>query len=558
MNFRVKKHAVSLEKSFGRIILEAINFEDMGLKPELLAAIQEKGYAYPTPIQAQAIMPALAGQDVMGQAQTGTGKTASFAIPVLNKIHAGGGLQALTLCPTRELAVQVAEEFNALGKKGRFFCLPIYGGQPIGYQIRNLLRRPEIIVATPGRLIDHYNRKTISLEGLTNVILDEADEMLDMGFMPDIEKILALCPEDRQTFLFSATLADDVQRIARRFLKSPLLIKIKSEELTVSLTQQFYYRVSPNQKVETLCRVIDVEQPQVCLVFCRTKKGADTLALILNRRGYPAQALHGDMSQNERDSVMDRFRAGDIRILVATDLAARGLDVDMITHVVNYDIPENPAVYVHRIGRTGRAGRDGIAITLVEPSQLRLMKLIEKHTGKRVIARVLPSLQDALQKRKEDITIRILEACEDPLETYQDTVADLLAKQPPEVVLAALIKLLMDEGPELETTELAAVDPSRAHVEISIGRRQGVNPRRLVEFITAHTRLKPFQVGDIDIQGNSCLVEVPIQAADEVSALFEHGARLWFNKTGGRDNNQKPFRGRNDRPRERQQPRFPR
>jgi ATP-dependent RNA helicase DeaD len=529
--------------------LEIGNFEDMGLKPELMQAIRDKGYVYPTPIQAQTIMPALSGRDVMGQAQTGTGKTASFAIPVLNRIRPGGGLQALTLCPTRELAVQVAEEFNSLGKKDHFFCLAIYGGQPIGYQIRSLLRRPEVIVATPGRLLDHHNRKTIALDGLTNVILDEADEMLDMGFMPDIEKILSLCPTERQTFLFSATLDSEVQRIAQRFLQSPLLVRIQAEELTVSLTQQVYYRVNPNQKVETLCRVIDVEQPQVCLIFCRTKKGADTLALILNHRGYPAQALHGDMSQQERDGVMERFRAGDIRILVATDLAARGLDIEMITHVVNYDIPENPAVYVHRIGRTGRAGRNGIAITLVEGSQIRLLKLIEKHTGKRIVARVLPSLQDALQKRKDDITIRILEACEDSLEEYQVIVSDLLEKQPADIVLAALVKLLMEEGPELEMAELASVDNSKAHVEIPIGRRQGVNPRRLVEFITTHTPLKPYQVGNIDIQGNSCLVEVPIHACDAVYGLFEQGARLWFKKDAGRDSAKKKFRGRNDRQR---------
>jgi ATP-dependent RNA helicase DeaD len=520
----------------------------MGLKPELLQAIQEKGYTYPTPIQSQAIIPALEGQDVMGQAQTGTGKTASFAIPVLNTITPGGGLQAMVVCPTRELAVQVAEEFNSLGKSMRFFCLAIYGGQPIGYQIKGMLRRPEIIVATPGRLLDHHTRKTIALDHLTHVVMDEADEMLDMGFMPDIERILSLCPADRQTFLFSATLDADVQRIARRFLKSPLLIKMQSQELTVSLTQQVYYQVSPNQKVETLCRVIDVEQPQVCLIFCRTKKGADTLALVLNKRGYPAQALHGDMSQQERDTVMERFRHGDIRILVATDLAARGLDIEMITHVVNYDIPENPAVYVHRIGRTGRAGRNGIAITLVEPSQIKLLRQIEKHSGKQVLARMLPSFQDALQKRKDDIMVRIMEACEDSLEEYKDIAESLLDKQPPDILMAALVKLLMEEGPELETTELARVDSSQAHLEIPIGRRQGVNPRRLVEFIVLHTALKPYQVGDIDIQGNSCLVEVPVHASDQVIALFEHGARLWFKKDGT-DTQKKKFRGRNDRQR---------
>ena len=529
--------------------METPTFETMGLNPALLQMIQEKGYLEPTPIQKQTIGPALEGRDVMGQAQTGTGKTASFALPILQAIQKGGGLQALVLCPTRELAVQVAEEFNSLGKASHFYCLPIYGGQPITYQIKNLMRRPEIIVATPGRLIDHYHRKTIALNKLSFVVLDEADEMLDMGFMPDIEMILSLCPEKRQTFLFSATLDLDVQRIAQRFMQDPIVIRIQKTELTVSLTQQFYYRVSPNQKLETVCRVIDVEQPPVCLIFCRTKKGAEALSKILNNRGYPAKALHGDMSQSERDNTMEHFRSGDIRILVATDLAARGLDVDLITHVINYDIPENPAVYVHRIGRTGRAGRDGIAITFIEASQMKLLNLIERHVGRKMTERVLPSLQDALQKRKDDLIIRVLEASEDDLSQYADIAAELLEKQEAELLLSAMVKLLVDEGPELEQTELAHVDNTQAHVELPVGRRQGVNPRRLVEFITAHTSLRPNQVGDIDIQGNTCLVEIPVVACDEVYKLFEHGTRLWNKNTGSSfgTTNKKGFQRRNDR-----------
>jgi ATP-dependent RNA helicase DeaD len=518
----------------------------MGLKPELLDKIKDKGYESPTPIQEKSIPPALKGNDIMGQAQTGTGKTAAFAIPMLNNIIKGAGLQGLVLCPTRELAVQVANEITSLGKKLRIFCLPIYGGQSIEIQIRSLYRKPEILVATPGRLLDHIDRKNIDLSQIKFVVLDEADEMLDMGFVPDVESILSLCPLERQTFLFSATLMEPIRKLGKKFMVDPQIIEIAAPELTVSLTQQFYYQVNPYQKVETICRVIDVMQPPVSLIFCRTKKGADNLAHTLDSRGYPAESLHGDMSQRERDMVMERFRSGNIRILVATDLAARGLDVDMITHVFNFDVPEDPDVYVHRIGRTGRAGRDGIAITLIEKNQIRQLKLIEKHTGKKIKRQILPSLQEAVQKRREIIKETLLENCQEDLDIYQDFVQELLQEQSAEVLLAAAIKIMLDEGPELETAEIEILDRNSAHVELPIGRRQGANPRRLVEFITENTSLWPRQVGDIEIQNNSCLVEVPIQSADEVYALFEHnGMQRWNQRGRKRSNNkQRPFRPR--------------
>lgn len=498
-----------------------LTFDHMGLKPVLMQMIAKKGFERPTPIQVRAIPAGLAGRDIMGQAKTGTGKTAAFGVPMLNQISPGQGLQGMVLCPTRELAVQVSEEIGSLGLGLKIKALPIYGGQSIEVQLRSLRRRPEIVVATPGRMLDHLQRGSIDLSGLDFVVLDEADEMLDMGFFPDIERILSLCPKERQTFLFSATLAPAIIELGRAFMQDPELIVIASTELTVSLTEQYYYEVNPRQKVETICRVIDVDQPRVSLVFCRTKKGADELNRVLNNRGYAADSLHGDMSQRERDNVMERFRQGNIGILVATDVAARGLDVEMVTHVFNFDIPEDPDGYVHRIGRTGRAGRDGVAITLVEPRQIRQLKVIERHIGKKINRQMLPSLQDAIVRRQEMLVGRLLETADQDQGIYASIACDLLQKYDPQYLLGAALMLIAGEAPELETTPVEKMNPGTAHVELPVGRFQGVHPRILVEFLTAHTPISSRQVGDIEIQGNSTLVEIPVAYVDQVYAVMD-------------------------------------
>jgi len=500
--------------------LQTLTFFEMGLKPQLLKMIEEKGFEIPTPIQIEAIPPGLAGRDIMGQAKTGTGKTAAFGIPMLNKIKLNQGLQGMVLCPTRELAVQVSEEISSLGKGLKLNTLPVYGGQSIEIQLRALRRRPEIIVGTPGRMIDHLNRGTIDLSGLEFVVLDEADEMLDMGFLPDIERILLQCPEHRQTFLFSATLVREIQELGRTFMNNPELIVIESPELTVSLTEQYYYEVNPRQKVETICRVIDVDQPPVSLVFCRTKKGADELNRVFNSRGYAADSLHGDMSQRERDHVMERFRKGNVEILVATDLAARGLDVERVTHVFNYDIPEDPDGYVHRIGRTGRAGRDGVAITLVEPKQIRQLKIIEKYIGTKINRQILPSLKDAIERRQETLVSKLIETADQDQGIYQAMAGKLLERYDAQYLLGAALKLIACEAPQLETASVEDIHPTTAHVELPLGRFQGLYPRRLVEFLTTHTSITPRQVGDIEIQGNSTLVEIPMVFVDQVYAAF--------------------------------------
>jgi len=500
--------------------LQTQTFNKMGLKPQILEMIEKKGFKAPTPIQAESIPLGLTGRDIMGQAKTGTGKTAAFGIPILNKIKVHQGLQGMVLCPTRELAVQVSEEISFLGQGLKINALPVYGGQSIEIQLRGLRRGPEIIVGTPGRLIDHLNRGTIDLSNLDFVVLDEADEMLDMGFLPDIEKILLQCPQERQTFLFSATLVREIRELGQTFMKNPELIVIASTELTVSLTEQYYYEVNPRQKVETICRVIDVDQPPVSLIFCRTKKGADELTRVLNSRGYAADSLHGDMSQRERDNVMDRFRSGNVEILVATDLAARGLDVEMVTHVFNFDIPEDPDGYVHRIGRTGRAGRDGVAITLVEPRQIRQLKIIEKYIGTKINRQMLPSLKDAIERRQEMLVNKLIETADQDQGIYQSMAKDLLERYDAQYLLGAALKLIACEAPQLETASIEDIHPTTAHVELPLGRIQGVHPRRLVEFLTSHTSISPRQVGDIEIQGNSTLVEIPMVFVDQVYAAF--------------------------------------
>ncbi|MDR1616377.1 MAG: DEAD/DEAH box helicase, partial [Syntrophomonadaceae bacterium] len=346
--------------------MEYFGFEDMDLQQGLLRAISEKGYAEPTPIQELAIPAALAGHDVMGQAQTGTGKTASFGIPILNRIVPGKGLQGLILCPTRELAVQVSEEINSLGIYLSIYTLAVYGGQAITIQFKGLEKNPEIIVATPGRIMDHMNRRSIDLQTLEFIVLDEADEMLDMGFLPDIEKILRNCPKKRQTSLFSATLSERIRNLGKKFMNNPQVFSVSSGECTIAEIQYCFYEVNSQRKLETLCKIIDVKAPASCLIFCRTKRSVGKLAGMLKRYGYSAGALHGDMSQSERDHVMRKFRSNKLSILVATDLAARGLDIDVVSHVINFDLPEAPDIFIHRTGRTGRAGRSGEAITLVD------------------------------------------------------------------------------------------------------------------------------------------------------------------------------------------------
>jgi ATP-dependent RNA helicase DeaD len=356
---------------------ERMDFSSIVKNPELMRAVSELEWEEPTPVQEKVLPLALAGADVMAQAQTGTGKTGAFAIPIIERLQKTKRIQCLVVAPTRELAVQVAGDFDDLAKHVGLKSVAIYGGQSINVQVEKLRRGAEIVVGTPGRLMDLMRRGELHFDGVSVVVLDEADRMLDMGFIDDIEWILERVPKKRQTMLFSATLPDTIKELAKRYMKDPKEVTISTEALTVDQAEQIYINVGRRNKLWALCRILDLEKPDLALVFCSTKRMVDTLAHKLRAYGYSADAIHGDMSQSARDKVMMKFRAGKLRTLIATDVAARGLDIEGITHVVNYDIPENPEDYVHRIGRTARAGKSGKAITFVTKEEQHLVRAIE-------------------------------------------------------------------------------------------------------------------------------------------------------------------------------------
>lgn len=429
-------------------------FEELGLSRSLLEAVSKMGFEAATPIQEMAIPSALAGKDIIGQAQTGTGKTAAFAIPMIERIDRGTeNIKGLVIAPTRELAVQVAEEINTIGQMKGIKALPIYGGQDISRQIRALKNRPHIIVGTPGRLMDHMRRKTIRLQQVSMVVLDEADEMLNMGFIEDIETILEGIPADHQTLLFSATMPKAVQALAQRFMKNPELIQIKSKEVTVPNTEQFYFEVHERQKFDVLCRVLDIQSPDLAIIFGRTKRRVDELNEALNKRGYVAEGIHGDLTQAKRDSVMRNFKNGRTDILVATDVAARGLDISNVTHVYNFDIPQDAEWYVHRVGRTGRIGKDGIATTFVTPREINQLKIIERTTKRKILRQTVPTVSEALEGQQQIAMDKLIQSVEqDDLRQYKELAVAMLEEKDSVSLLAAALKILTKEPDSTQVT----------------------------------------------------------------------------------------------------------
>ncbi|HEU5174314.1 MAG TPA: DEAD/DEAH box helicase [Gemmatimonadaceae bacterium] len=433
----------------------ASGFASLGLHDTLIGALTTLGYEEPTPIQREAIPPLLDGRDLLGQAATGTGKTAAFALPMLQRVCGERGprdeddtrastIRGLVLVPTRELAMQVAEAVHKYGKGFGVRVAPIYGGQAIGQQLRQLKRGADIVIATPGRMLDHLNRKSIDLSSVRTVVLDEADEMLDMGFAEDLEAILNELPEERQTALFSATMAPRVAGIAERHLSEPVRISIARERAApgeVPRVKQTAYVVQRQNKVAALGRILDMEGPASAIVFCRTRTEVDELTETLTGRGYQAEALHGGLNQDQRDRVMRRFRAGTTELLIATDVAARGLDVEHLSHVVNYDVPNSPDVYVHRIGRTGRAGREGVAITLVEPREHRQLRNIEQLTRQKIAVETVPTVSDLRARRLEATRSTIMETLvEGDFEAFRGVVESLAAEHDILDVAAAAVK----------------------------------------------------------------------------------------------------------------------
>ncbi|GAB3045367.1 DEAD/DEAH box helicase [Virgibacillus ainsalahensis] len=422
-------------------------FNELNISSPILKALEKMGFEEATPIQAETIPLAMQGNDVIGQAQTGTGKTAAFGIPMLEKIDSKQRkIQGLIVAPTRELAIQVAEEINRLGKFTGIRALSVYGGQHMERQIRALKDGPQIVVATPGRLLDHMRRKTIRINMVQTAVLDEADEMLNMGFIDDIRDILKGIPEERQTLLFSATMPKEIRDIATNLMKEPKEVKVKAKEMTVENIDQYFVEIPEKYKFDTLNNHMDINSPDLAIVFSRTKKRVDEITEGLQARGYRAEGIHGDLTQGKRTSVLNKFKNGRVEVLVATDVAARGLDISGVTHVYNFDIPQDPESYVHRIGRTGRAGRTGEAISFITPREMAHLKVIEKTTKSKMKRLMPPTNQDA-QKGQQQVTVdKLLKTIEkSDLKAYQETANELLEDNDSITVIAAALKMLTKE-----------------------------------------------------------------------------------------------------------------
>jgi len=582
-------------------------FAELGLDPRITATLTTLGYEEPTPIQSAAIPVLLEGRDVLGQAATGTGKTAAFTLPLIQRAALGaevvgrvvegaetddgaddaaidverGGPAVLILVPTRELAMQVGEAVHKYGKGLGMRAVPVYGGQDIRRQLRALERGADVVIATPGRALDHIRRNTLKLGNIRSVVLDEADEMLDMGFAEDLEAILSAAPTTRQTALFSATLAPRIRALAERHLNHPVRVSIPGERAEAGAlprVRQTAYIVSRAHKIAALGRLLDVEAPTLAFVFCRTRTEVDELTETLNGRGYRSEALHGGMSQDQRDRVMRRVRANATDLLIATDVAARGLDVEHVSHVVNYDVPSAPDAYVHRIGRTGRAGREGVAITLCEPRERRLLRNIESVTKQKIEISTVPTVAD-LRARRLELTRGSLEEAllegEESLETYRVVVNALAAEYDVVDIAAAAVKLADErgrdgDGAEEEIPDIQSVERPRlarehrgprgerderggrgeravrgertfredrdpradrgsrrggrgrqadldvTRVYVGAGRKSGVRPGDLVGAIANEARVDSSNIGAIEIADRFSLVEVPERMAERI------------------------------------------
>ena len=539
-------------------------FAALGLDANLITSLSELGYEEPTPIQREAIPALLSGRDLLGQAATGTGKTAAFALPILQGVAALSVDErrtpsALVLVPTRELAMQVAEAVHRYGKSLNVHVLPIYGGQAMQLQLRALRRGVDVVVATPGRVLDHVRRRSIDLTTVRMVVLDEADEMLDMGFAEELEAILTSLPSERQTALFSATIAPRIATIAKTHLRDPVRVTIAREAVATGKkprVREIAYVVPRAHKIEALGRVLDMEGVSAALIFCRTRTEVDQLSEVLGARGYVAEPLHGGLSQDQRDRVMRRFRDGTTQLLIATDVAARGLDIGHLSHVVNFDIPASPDAYIHRTGRTGRAGREGVAITLLEPKEMRLLKSIELIGKRKIPIETVPTVLDVRARRMELTSAAIRTVLEGGDYGSYDVIVESLANDYDVMAIAAAAVKMAHEAKVPDVTgediaiqappaeprprslartgaagprsdRAAGTKPARKHrgrvdqnggdyvrIYVALGRRAGVRPADLVGAIANEAEIDSREIGAIDIADSFSLVEVPERSAD--------------------------------------------
>lgn len=493
-------------------------FSEMNLSREVLKAVHEMGFEMATPIQTATIPLLMEGKDITGQSQTGTGKTAAFAIPAIENVDVKKlGVQTLVLCPTRELCIQVAEEFSKLSKhKKGLMILPIYGGQSYDRQILGLKKGAQIVIGTPGRLIDHLERKTLILDAVRTVVLDEADEMLDMGFQEDLETILKTTPAERQTVLFSATLPTSIRHLIKRYLKNPQTVQVAQEALAVPLIDQSYVEVRQQLKLEALCRFIEFYNIKSAFVFCNTKLGVDDLVGHLQARGYFADGLHGDLKQSARDRVMNKFRAGNVEILVATDVAARGIDVNNLEAVFNYDFPQDEEDYVHRIGRTGRAGKSGRAVTFVSSRDLYKLRHIQTYAKVKIQRQAIPSLGDIEAMKAAALMNKVKETLQaGNLSNYSQLVENLVEENfTAHEIAAALLKMMLPNQENGAADGAEHLMPGKLY--LNVGNFHRVQARDIVGALTNLTGLASKDIGHIDVQGKFSLVELPANAIDEI------------------------------------------
>jgi len=519
---------------------EELRFQDLGLSPRTLAAIQKKGFEEPTAIQAQTIPVMLQkNTHMIAQAQTGTGKTAAFGLPLMDLVDCKANhVQALILAPTRELAIQVAEELYSLKGEQDLRVVPIYGGQSIDQQFRRLRKGAHIVVGTPGRIIDHLNRKTLKVDKIEHLILDEADEMLNMGFIEDMEEIMKHTPDDKWTLLFSATMPKRIKDLAENYMKDYQSITIKKKQLTTNLTEQIYYEIKHSDKFEALCRIIDLEEDFYGLVFCRTKQDVDTIVSHMLERGYDAEAIHGDISQAQRERTLSRFRKKTINILVATDVAARGIDINDLTHVINYSLPSDPESYVHRIGRTGRAGKEGTAITFITPSEYRKLMFIQRIAQADIKKSEVPKVKEIIKAKKRKVYQDLQGILEEGKldERYYNWAKKLQEENEPTEILAALLNYCFNEDVDPEhygeiqdvsrkkgdySTRRSLDQEGKARLFVALGKKDDLNPPKLIKLIQSKVEIRSRDIGDVQVMDSFSFITVPFQKAENIIESFK-------------------------------------
>ena len=549
-------------------IEKLVEFKNLGLTDKTLKALAKKGYEKPSPIQELTIPALLLGdKDIIGQAQTGTGKTAAFSLPIIENIDENGkNIQAIVLTPTRELAVQVSEEMHALSYGRKIRVAPVYGGQSMEFQIKQLKKGVDVVVGTPGRVMDLMGRGILKIDNLKFFVLDEADEMLNMGFVEDIEKILESTNEDKKMLFFSATMAPEILKIAKNHMKEHEILSVKARELTTDLTDQIYFEVKDRDKFEALCRIMDLATDFYGIVFCRTKNDVNELVGKLNDRGYDAEGLHGDISQNHREVTLKRFKNKKLNVLVATDVAARGIDVNDLSHVINYAIPQEAEAYVHRIGRTGRAGKKGTAITFITPSEYRKLMYIQKIVKTEIRQEKLPRIKDIIEAKKGRIMSEIDAIIENgEFKNFDKMTNDLLLNSDPHIIIAALLKNAYDHELDesnyseisvssdrrdstrgdrnprdsrdsrepREPRERRARDTDRVPEEdsldttgkvrlfIAIGKKDGITLKKLLDKISKKANVAESKIRNVELYENFSFVSVPFKEAEIIIDAFE-------------------------------------